>query len=501
MAMQRTATQGKRAAPWAAGLLAVLVALFASSCATYGHDIALAPVWTNISTAGGGNEIEAIAGAVRVRRKRPAGPLHDWALRPFVKETFEENGDATARFLVPLGRRTRTATSYFWQLLLVARYERTLDEQGRPQWQLLSIPGILWSQDNSGRTVRAFFPFGGVIERWLTIDRMDFALFPLFVRTQREGQISTSILWPVFNYTYGPRGTSYRIWPFYGRLRQEGRYDRHFVLWPLLHWQRNALSSNTSESRWMFWPFYGHTRRGNYRADTVLWPFFGYSRDRKTGFFAWDGPWPLVRILRPGSDDPDGPRRTRFWPFWSRYEGDGLKSEWFAFPLVNVREEVDVDGTRKSQYLIPVWQHWDRRTKAGVESSWSKLWPLYQNYTEAQTSRFALPALNPMWHMPEIDDHYAWIYELITREVDGPRLRERTWGNLYRREKDEVEDRAYVSFLWSKRDYRAAGERRVEYSVLFGLLRWRSFPEKAGEWPDLLLPAFPGPGWPATRGE
>ena len=481
---------------WSAALLITL----SVGCATQGQDVALAPLWTNISTAGGGSEIEAVAGAIRVRRRRPEGPLREWALRPFIIEAREENGDANARFLMPFGTRKITANSYFWQMLLMARYERTLDDQGRSQWTLISLPGIYWTQDHSGRTLRAIFPFGGVIERWITFDKLHFALFPLYLRTEREGQISTSFLWPIFNWTYGPRGTSYRIFPIFSRLRQEGRFDRSSFLWPFFHWQKNNLSSATPESRWMIWPFLGRSKRGSYRATSVAWPFFGWSHDPKTGFWAWDGPWPFVRFLHPGKDDPDGPRRWRIWPFYSYYKGDGLTSQWFAFPLVNTREEVYPGSTRKSGYLVPVWQHWDRLTDEGVKSNWTKLWPVYQNFEEGARARFALPALNPLWHTPELDQHYAWIYELVTRETDGGRVSERLWGNIYRREKDELEDRAYLSFLWSKRAYRQDEERRIEYSLLFGLLRWRAYPERPGIWPDLMLPAFPGPGWPAERG-
>ena len=51
-------------------------------------------------------------------------------------------------------------------------------------------------------------------------------------------------------------------------------------------------------------------------------------------------------------------------------------------------------------------------------------------------------------------------------------------------------------WIWSRRAFRAGGEPQVEHSLLFGLLRWRSYPERDGFWPDLMAPAFPGPGWP-----
>jgi hypothetical protein len=476
-----------------------LLALLCVGCATSKSDIALAPLWTDISTAGGGREIEALAGAVRVRRREVDGPTREWALRPFVKETLEENGDRTARFLVPLGTRKVRKFQYLWQLLFLARYDYRLDEQGRARWSLLTIPLNYFADDGTDRTAWAVFPLAGSIEHFITFDRIDFLLFPLFLRTVREGQVSTSFLWPIFNWTYGPRGTSYRIFPLFGRLRQEGRYDRKFFLWPLFTWSTNFLSKEKPEHRWMFWPFYGHTERGDYHAESIAWPFFGWSGNPKTGMWAFDAPWPLVRFLRPGSDDPDGPRRSRVWPFYSHYKGDGLESQWLPWPIVNWREEVDMLGSRKSQYVVPLWQHWKRTETSGVESSWTKLWPVFQHYEHGAQTRFAFPSLLPFWHLPEIDDHYAWIYELVTRETDGERVSLRTWGNLYRREKDEREDRSYVSFLWSRRAYRAEGERRVEHSLLFGLLRWRHHPDGDGFWPTPLRPAFPGPGWPVRR--
>ncbi|HUR29463.1 MAG TPA: hypothetical protein VM509_14835 [Planctomycetota bacterium] len=479
-------------------VLALVLAALAS-CVTANQDLALAPLVTRISTAGGGSEVEALAGIVRRRHALADGPLREWALMPFVKETLAENGDRRARFLVPLGTREESRDRFLSKLLPIWRFERSLDAQGRPKWSLVTLPLTYWVEDESGRVARAVFPLGGVLERFLTFDRVEFALFPLYVRTWRDGQVSTSFLWPVFNWTNGPLGTSYRVWPLYGRLRQHGRFDRHFVLWPFFSWGRDHLSTAHPEWRWMFWPLVGHRERGTYHAETFLWPFFGWASDSKSGFWAWDGPWPLVRFLRPGKDDPDGPRRSRVWPFWSSYRGDGLTSHWVLWPIVNWRESVDMLGTSKSLFVNPVWQHWRRVDKQGVESSWTKLWPLFQDFRDGDQRRAAFPALNPLWHLPEIDEHYAWIYELVTREVDGGNVSDRVWGNLYRREKDQDEDRAYLSFLWSRRAYQGASEPLVEHSLLFGLLRWRTHPARSGFSFDPMLPAFPGPGWPLAR--
>jgi hypothetical protein len=244
-------------------------------------------------------------------------------------------------------------------------------------------------------------------------------------------------------------------------------------------------------------PFYGQTVRGSFRSWVVLWPFFGWARDPQSGFWSYDGPWPLVRIQRPG-DQTDVPHRTRVWPFYSYYRDQTLESTWAPWPLWNRRVELYDDGVRRGQFFIPFYQQWTRTDRAGdTMKTWMKLWPLFQEYTDEtrQHSRTAFPALNPLWHTPVIDDHYAWIYELYTREENGPATRERSWGGIWRRDVDDGEERTYLAGIWSRRKYRRGGETVRETSTLFGLIRWRR--DDAGV--HFLTPAMPGPGWPAER--
>ena len=66
-----------------AGCLA-LAATFAASCASYASDRHVAPLFTQLSTAGGGEEIEAVGGAVVLRRDAPGGELSEWGVRPLL---------------------------------------------------------------------------------------------------------------------------------------------------------------------------------------------------------------------------------------------------------------------------------------------------------------------------------------------------------------------------------------------------------------------------------
>lgn len=484
--------------------LALALALVGlAGCATFDQEIYLAPVYSRYSRAGGGTETELAAGAIRFRRESPRGALTHWALRPFASWQREANGDDVTRFLVPLGSISQKGDEHVNQLLPVWRYQSELDENGQRAWKFLMLPGIFWSKDATGRIVRGFFPFGGVIEDFATFDRIVFVLFPLYLRTERDGRYSTTWLFPIFNRTTGAGGTSGRVFPVFGHNRYEGRYDRWFFLWPFFHFQRNDLSKpeNAHERLWMFWPFIGHTQRKTYSAWSFLWPFFGYAHDSETGFWAWDGPWPLVR-MHGGGHRPPSEIRFRIWPFYGHYKGDGLDKRDYLWPAVQVSTEDYPDRVRHTSYALPFWQRWNDVAADGSAEHWEKLWPLYQEHRDPQTSRFAFPALNPLWHLPVIDDHYAWIYELWTTESEsrGAVQHDRVWGGLYRRERDRFEDRSYLSGLWSRRDWIDQGDPMEAHAALFGLLRWQTRRRAgAAAETDWLRPAFPGPGWPLER--
>lgn len=480
------------------GALLALAATALGGCATFKEDVHISPLFSNLSSAGGGREVEALAGIVRVRYPQHDGTWNQWMLRPLASRERYAGNRSLNRFLVPLGTRKRVDDEVTTQLLPIFRFQQRLQESGREAWKLLALPGIFWSQDDTGRVVRAVLPFGGVIEDSFTYERIDFALFPLFARTKREGRTSYHFLWPIFVWSTKPgEAPSWRVWPLYGVNRSEHR-DNRFVLWPLFHWHTNSKTrmAERPTRKWMLFPLFGRTRTGSFTSTSLLWPFFGWSSDPESGFWAWDGPWPLVRVQRPG-DAPDVAVRTRFWPFYSHFEGDGLESTWTLWPLVNQRSETYSNGTRDGEYVVPFWQRWQRFDLDGKETaSWTKLWPIVQIREDQAAARLAVPALNPAWHTPVIDEHYAFVYELYTREWSPGRSRERSWGGLWRRDRDAYESRSYLAGLWGRRRYMDTGAKVTETSLLLGLFRWRA---REGRFQGFLPPALPGPGFPIER--
>lgn len=488
----------RRRPRWASLLPLALLASALTSCASFESDRHVAPLFTRVSRAGGGDRTEALGGIVIVEHAQPDRPYTAWGVRPlFIHDRLPEER-ASTDFLYPLGTIRREPRSLLWQILPLARYSRVEDEEGE-RWSFLSLLGLYFAGFPDGRRVRAWFPVAGIVEGNLTFERLEWVLFPLYARSVRQGRATYHVLWPVFAYGRDEHSGAWRVWPLVGRSWRAGSYDRRYALWPIFQHQRSNLKAREELQRrdWMVFPLYGHTAQGSYRSHTLLWPFFGHAHDERSGFWAWDGPWPLVRVSRPGSGA--GPYRTRFWPFFGHYRGDGLDQRYYGWPLFVRRKDEFPRGRVRAYNLVPFWQ-WSERYDSDPEADpdpvrWRKLWPLYRRYEHGGGGRMALVSLDPLWNLPTFDRHYAWLWEAYSREWEPQVVRERSWLGLWRRERDADEARHYVTGLWSSRRYSQAGRAVTDRSLLFGLLRWRS---TAGSL-RLLAPALPGPGWPLER--
>ncbi|MBI1380081.1 MAG: hypothetical protein GC161_03195 [Planctomycetaceae bacterium] len=501
--MGARATRGARTAR-----LVVLVwalAALAAGCVAPGADVHLAPLYTRSTGPDRLVRTEALGGAYVSERGLWDEAVRSRALRPLFgwqdqRYTAGIEGSRTD-FLPPFGYRERDGdhvTSVFFPFYYWRSRPGPEPGTGR-EYDLVSLPGWIWSKNARGKSKLGWFPFWGDLDGFLTWDNVRFVLFPLYTRTQRGDSIGHHVLFPIFAWTSDGRSEerTWRVFPLAGVSKKPGRYERHFYLWPIVHWHRNHLhrEPERQETKWMVWPLLGRTKVASYRAWTVLWPFFGYAYDRESGFWAWDGPWFLVR-LQGGGRDPLAEERTRLWPLYSHFKGDGLEEQSYAWPIVRVRQETVPDFERASFYVLPFWQAFDlTRLETGSEESYRKLWPLYQSYSAGDRSRTAFPALNPFQRLPLLEFHYAWLWELYTRETDGPRTAQRTWAGLWRAESQGDEHRTSVAGLWSRRSYGPAEARVAETSLFFGLVRWRSGPAESR--PGLLAPALPGPGWPA----
>jgi len=476
------------------GFLWSLLAALASglglgACAAPGSDIHLAPFYSRTNTADAGVETEILGGLWRRRDSAASGQMEQLTVGPVYSTTPADDGFVD-HFVVPLGYQSKhdqTTRTVFYPLFVSGQSPQ---DDGSTTWKLAALPGILIKSNSQSGTLFGLFPFIGKFTNFLTFDHLLFVFWPLFIYAERDERISYHFLYPFIGWTTGGGEESFRIFPFWSHTKWEGRYDRKWWLWPFFHYQRNFLSSKNIETVRMFWPFYGITERGDYTAHTVLWPFFGYSHNPKTGTWALDLPWPLVRFER-----TENVHRTRLWPLYGYLKADGLEVTNFLWPIVHFRHEESVASERDSVYIVPIWQSWDQLDKkTGETTSFRKLWPLFKHKREGTHERSSFPALDPFWDNQLIDRHYSWMWKLWEWETDEGLRRDRSWLGLFKGEEGLGETRRSLSMLWSSRSY-SEGDRAVhETSLLFGLLRWRV---TEGDGFDILRPAFPGPGWPA----
>jgi len=478
-------------------LIGVVCALWLAGCAGLAQEHHLAPLYTRISSAGGGVDFEAVGGVLRAHHDRDQGldfvgvlPLYSWRRHA--------NDDRSAWFIPPLGSYKKRERETVWQFLPLARYSTAVDQEGRPSWSLYTIPFFYWRKDPDGRMARIFFPLAGTFEHFFSVDRGSFFLFPLFMKLERHGRTALHILFPIFTWRWGEGGYSWRIWPLIGRNVWQGRYDRWFFLWPFFHFQKNRelYTPGNQGDAWALFPLVSKRRSGDWTAYSFLWPFFGYGSSSETDAWAWDGPWPLVRIAKPASDAEQPVHHYRFWPFYSHFEGDGLQSNYVLWPLFNWRKHEYRSFTTRSQNFALFWHSSDREHVSEGKSHTRRAWPFFRREWSRSEDYCAFPALNPFWRIPVIDDHYAWIWQLFRVRRDNDRISERSMLGLWRRERDEDEDRRSITGLWAQRTYSRAGQRVRETSLLFGLLRFRSHSTEGVDW---MAPAFPGPGWPLAR--
>lgn len=491
----------RRAGGRACAALAVLVL---AGCVAPGGDIHLEPLFARYVTADGARETEALFGLYQrrvggVRRRHAEDPpaRSRSTLGPIVSVDRDAGPNLRSRwrYLVPLGYALDRGEERSAVLVPLFAWRTGPKPDDKHESFLFTVFGwIIRSSEEDGIEF-GWFPFYGDIDSFSIFDRFQFFLWPLWMRLEGDGSVGRHVLFPVFSWTRGDGKRGWRVWPLVGHTWHPGSYDRWFVLWPILHLHHNRLWTQTPETKWMVFPLFGRTTAGSYHATTVLWPFLGYARDKESGFWALDMPWPFVRLQQ----GPGEVVRRRFWPFFSYLHAGSLTAWDYLWPIIRRQEERYALVDRDLFWFFPFWQSFvEHDRERELESTWHKLWPLFQHETSGDWRRGSFPTLDPFQRNELVDRHFAWLWKVWEWETEGSRHHARSIGGLVHHESDERESRTSFSGLWARRERSGQAGSVREHSLLFGLLRWRV---TEGQGFDMLGPAFPGPGWSSTWAE
>jgi hypothetical protein len=199
-------------------------------------------------------------------------------------------------FPVLFARRQQTGRVTDWSQMLFPVYYN--GKQGRTGRYLVVAPFFWYARDaklavplfpRRPQTFAALWPLMGDFRGYYNRDRIQFILWPLYVRS-RDGvgddrNVYTSFAWPITGIVSGPKTWGFRLWPLVSYVEREDKFRRAYWLWPLGGYRRGVSSKtgDTTQSLTYFAPFYFDMDTPKFRFKAVF-PFYGRleTKGRKT---------------------------------------------------------------------------------------------------------------------------------------------------------------------------------------------------------------------------
>lgn len=372
-----------------------------------------------------------------VVRTRLAGPLIEWsrqpagsnctALRPFYASEINPVTGWTHRdFLWPIGRYGRLGQDSSWRVLTAFshHYDRT-DPQGR--YRLWVLPFYFQGRDAQRRNYWALFPIGGRIHEILNLEETAFVLFPLWGRTS-VGEVQTrNILWPIYSRTHGAGEDRFRVFPFYGRSRQENHFDKRFIAWPIFTDVKYFYPNSTGYGYIVF-PLWGRVTLSDQKTWMALPPLIRRTRAQQMDLLTI---WPFYQ-RRTGKEE-----RFSIWPFYGNFRMAGRSRSYYLWPLVR-RERLDRgDVVLKRFFLIPFYQSMSlqpRETATEPREHRVKIWPLMSYERKGSDRRVRFLSLWPVNNPEQIERSWSDLWTLLDyRSRSDERRTDVLWG-LFRRQ-------------------------------------------------------------------
>jgi len=377
-----------------------------------------------------------------------------FALRPFYSRTTLEKGEVRD-FLWPLYSRKSFKNEQMSRALLfwwTHNFEADADSPRDRNWLL---PFYFQGQDAKSEDYFAIFPLGGTIHEFLGRDKIMFALFPLFGKSQINEVKTTSVLWPVYSRTRGDGIRRDRVFPLFGKSVLEDKYEKKFVLWPFWN-SAEYYYPGDSGSSWILFPICGRTRLEKESTWWVIPPLFRFTDGEREDRLLC--PWPFVQKTK--SDTLD---KFYLWPLWGRKQTNGgrLDRTFLLWPFLWSDHDRQPDLTVRRKMALPFfyWQSRQLREPGVPEEEWDevskswKIWPLMSWRREGELSRFRMLELWPL-------------------DTDAV---ERNWAPLWtpfkRTNNNGLIEKDILWFVWhSKKDPQAD---RSEWSLLKGLMGYK----------------------------
>ncbi|KAF0095044.1 MAG: hypothetical protein E1N59_1472 [Puniceicoccaceae bacterium 5H] len=317
---------------------------------------------------------------------------HVYGFRPITLtyQPLDLPEDIDFHLLYPIFNYHESGDMVYWDVYSLIRYRH---DSGSDITDFQAFPFLFYfDSPNPEANYAAFWPVGGTLKNFFGRDRVDFAAWPLYVRTRNEEAVRYSVPWPFVQYLTGPESRGAALWPLYGHFEKDDDYARTFAAWPIYYDVYRDLDEPQPRHDFGVLPFYARSTDAGLKSETFGWPFFGYTKEweprptyNETRYF-----WPLF-VQGEGEEK----FINRWMPFYT-HEGKGLhKKKWYMWPILKRSERYEEPMTiDRDQLLYFLW--WDeRRSTASWESRKTFLWPLFGYWDDGQEAR-QIQLLDPL---------------------------------------------------------------------------------------------------------
>ena len=421
-------------------LFVVALCLTTGACALMPRELNLTPLWFH-RLDGDGNVLEwDCLWPVLHYERTPAGG-DDFRIRPLYRRVTEpvpelpEDDAVEHQFLWPLGRVRSYPQDTSARLFPLWSWRRRIDDEGDVDvdWYLL-FPFVWGGSSADGREdYFAVFPLYADIPQFLTYDRFQAILFPLWLRLDKSGHRHYQVLWPFVGWSSCAEGAHswFKLLPLYGHDIEQGRYDRRYALWPFFAWSTENLDARSGpvDSFWL-WPFLGWRSGPEVSGWMALWPFF-QSTSKQDHFFVLTLFWPVFRYYwNRNLEDVEGDDFTQWWvwPLVGRTHGAVQRAWWFLWPLIWLREYDDPGSHTEQQFVLPFYSNVAIEQQDGAREDYTQLWPLAHRGLERDpdgvTQRGDWSLLSPIpWRGGNaygVEEAYGFLWQLARGRQRAP---------------------------------------------------------------------------------
>jgi hypothetical protein len=316
----------------ATALAVATVALSATAGAERMQERNFWPFWVGQSSDAAGVERWSALGPILHGSRDNQGDSL-LGVRPLFQEITTAGGSSARSIIYPLWYHEYDVPTDETRWTILNLINST---SGDAQDDHFSIWPVYFSRD-TGETessYRAVFPIYGDINQRFGQSRITWALFPLYVRYENGGAITTSTPWPFIKNHHGDGYRGFAFWPLLGEREEVGVSSSQYLLWPLIYQQVDQLDTAAPSTRLGVLPFYASETSPGFESKTLLWPFLGYSqRTSPTRYNQTNWLWPLW---------VQGRGETRYvnrWaPFFSYSKSLSREQTWVAWPLWRDRQ-------------------------------------------------------------------------------------------------------------------------------------------------------------------